>query len=412
MLLAIAPWSGSFLDGFLQGVGGASCLSPMTDPSAWRAPEMRNAQTFGNVDASSGDALDGTMSTDGGGQEGAARLSYKFQRLRERLRLAITTGELSGKLPGERQLAKRFRANAKTLSKALTDLAGEGLLDRSIGRGTYVRGSDGAATDAATSVRRRWLVACDAPEAGNPVLGSLRLMNPDIKLIEDLGALRPSALATCDGVVVFSRTVGDEVVRDLLVRGKTVVLVDREPAVYSTHAVLIDRALGASMIARELMLGGHRTIAVVEEAQDDQVFKAVRLCQPRYAPDAKIERSEVSGLAGWISRGVTAVLCASTDLAAAARTVIEGAHGRVGKTVALAAVGGGNDCGGAQSAGEIPCSGYFVPAARQAEAIAGLLTEKTHRRPLTMWLAGQWVDAGTMCAGVGEAGALRQRATA
>src|SRR3954471_15744676 len=68
-------------------------------------------------------------------------LSYKFQRLRERLRAAVASGELIGKLPGERTLARRFHVNAKTLSKALTDLAAEGLLDRSIGRGTYVRGT-------------------------------------------------------------------------------------------------------------------------------------------------------------------------------------------------------------------------------------------------------------------------------
>jgi len=32
-------------------------------------------------------------------------MSYKFQRLREKIRAAITSGELSGKLPGERALA-------------------------------------------------------------------------------------------------------------------------------------------------------------------------------------------------------------------------------------------------------------------------------------------------------------------
>ena len=65
--------------------------------------------------------------------ERSQRLSYKFQRLRERLREAIETGVLSGKLPGERVLARQFRVNAKTLSKALTDLAAEGLLERTIG---------------------------------------------------------------------------------------------------------------------------------------------------------------------------------------------------------------------------------------------------------------------------------------
>src|SRR3954447_21942325 len=85
----------------------------------------------------------------------ASEMSYKFQRLRERLRAAIASGELCGKLPGERQLARRFRANAKTLSKALTDLAAEGLLERSIGRGTFVKGSipQSASQD-------KWLLVC------------------------------------------------------------------------------------------------------------------------------------------------------------------------------------------------------------------------------------------------------------
>ena len=68
-------------------------------------------------------------------------MSYKFQRLREKLRRGDRSRRVLGKLPGERTLAKRFHVNAKTLSKALTDLAAEGLLDRSIGRGTYVKGS-------------------------------------------------------------------------------------------------------------------------------------------------------------------------------------------------------------------------------------------------------------------------------
>src|ERR1700730_6954512 len=85
-------------------------------------------------------------------------LSYKFQRLREKLRQAITSGELSGKLPGERALAKRFHCNAKTLSKALTDLAAEGLLERSIGRGTFVKGSK----EEPAAAKSPWLLLSDA----------------------------------------------------------------------------------------------------------------------------------------------------------------------------------------------------------------------------------------------------------
>src|SRR5476649_1801478 len=96
-------------------------------------------------------------------------LSYKFQRLREKLRQAIASGELNGKLPGERALAKRFHVNAKTLSKALTDLAAEGVLDRSIGRGTFVKGH----APAAVAVKR-WLVVCDSDQVDCDLIQMIR----------------------------------------------------------------------------------------------------------------------------------------------------------------------------------------------------------------------------------------------
>lgn len=70
------------------------------------------------------------------------KLSYKFQRLREQIRDAIARGEFTGQLPGERELGRRFDANAKTINKALCDLSSEGLLIRHIGRGTFVAGEN------------------------------------------------------------------------------------------------------------------------------------------------------------------------------------------------------------------------------------------------------------------------------
>jgi len=70
--------------------------------------------------------------------DGLPRLSYKFQRLREEIRVAILRGEFRHRLPGERVLGRRYGANAKTVNKALCDLTGEGLLVRHIGRGTFV----------------------------------------------------------------------------------------------------------------------------------------------------------------------------------------------------------------------------------------------------------------------------------
>src|SRR6266516_2031753 len=116
------------------------------------------------------------------------RLSYKFQRLRERLRQAIASGELSGKLPGERQLSRRFRVNAKTLSKALTDLAAEGVLERSIGRGTFVKG----AADAASPSAERWLLLCDPDHVHSPVVQAVQQANPQVQIATSTEAMRPS----------------------------------------------------------------------------------------------------------------------------------------------------------------------------------------------------------------------------
>src|SRR5438045_3746856 len=116
------------------------------------------------------------------------RLSYKFQRLRERLRQAIASGELSGKLPGERQLSRRFRVNAKTLSKALTDLAAEGVLERSIGRGTFVKGSELPATASAD----RWMLLCDPEQIHSPVVQGILRANPAAQVATDTSAMRPS----------------------------------------------------------------------------------------------------------------------------------------------------------------------------------------------------------------------------
>jgi DNA-binding transcriptional regulator YhcF (GntR family) len=193
---------------------------------------------------------------------GEARLSYKFQRLREKLRSAIDTGELSGKLPGERQLARRFRVNAKTLSKALTDLAAEGLLERSIGRGTFVKGSTeagitGSATH--TTATDRWLIICDAQQAESPLVQQIvQASSGSAQIVNDTAALRPSFLSSFRAVIDMNALTPASFLRDLVVRNTAVVLVGREPTVYSMNAVLIDRTLAASQLARELMLAGHR----------------------------------------------------------------------------------------------------------------------------------------------------------
>lgn len=126
----------------------AAKTGPRTIPiAAWPNGECRSqlasilvsdlaAQTRFPVAFREGERMD--RRAEAASHESPAKLSYKFQRLREQIRNAIVSGELAGQLPGERELGKRFNANAKTINKALCDLATEGLVRRFIGRGTFV----------------------------------------------------------------------------------------------------------------------------------------------------------------------------------------------------------------------------------------------------------------------------------
>src|SRR5580700_8865246 len=134
-------------------------------------------------------ASTGLKSTRGG-------TNYKFQRMRERLRAAVASGELHGKLPGERLLAQRLKVNAKTLSKALTDLAAEGVLERVIGRGTFVRGQVPHAAKAG-----RWLIVQPPGNAPEDLIRAIMAGNPDCEIIRDVSGVRPSYLGQFTGVI-------------------------------------------------------------------------------------------------------------------------------------------------------------------------------------------------------------------
>src|ERR1700710_2152408 len=167
----------------------------------------------------------------------STKLSYKFQRLREKLRAAVASGELSGKLPGERSLAKRFHVNAKTLSKALTDLAAEGVVDRSIGRGTYVKG-----TAPESTTFGKWLLLCDdASQRGNEsIISAIQGINPDsiISSGTDPHEMRPSFLNQFSAVIDLAGATPEAFLRDLVVRNVPLVAIGREPKMYSMHCVI------------------------------------------------------------------------------------------------------------------------------------------------------------------------------
>ena len=326
-----------------------------------------------------------------------SEMSYKFQRLREKLRAAIASGELSGKLPGERALAKRFHVNAKTLSKALTDLAAEGVLDRSIGRGTYVKGSAPQSNGGG-----RWLLLCDDNDPDAMILlEHLRRANPDTQSTCGPGAMRPSFLNAFHAVIDAASATPEAFLRDLVVRNLTVVAVGREARMYSMHAVLVDAALGAARIGRDLMLAGHRKFAAVEAPGGNALTQSLRQTAARLAPDATVDTFSPDDAARLHQSGATAVVCDSTATARTVRAALampaesrsatpglDAAAPALPAGMALAAVG--------VSWAEVPCSGYYVDGGKVAEQVISLLRDPPAGRPATLWMAGELADRGTM----------------
>jgi DNA-binding transcriptional regulator YhcF (GntR family) len=316
----------------------------------------------------------------------SSKLSYKFQRLREKLRAAIASGELGGKLPGERQLAKRFHVNAKTLSKALTDLAAEGLLDRSIGRGTFVKGS----TAATSAISDRWMVICDPDQTSSALIDYFKQVNDNLAIVSDVSSLRPSFLNPIKAVIDLSPSTSEEFLRDLVVRNIAVVLVGREPRTYSVNAVLVDRSLGGAYLAREMMQAGHRRFLVVEQKGKTALAESVRKAAARYAPDSTVDSIFVGDVVAGVEQGATAIICDTRKHATQIRTLLAQREIAIPGRVSLAAIGSGW--------GEYPCSGYFIHSKQKAEAAVHLIRETQSKRPTTLWLTGASVDCGTISA--------------
>lgn len=314
-----------------------------------------------------------------------AGMSYKFQRLRERIRGSVVSGELSGKLPGERELARRFQVNAKTLSKALTDLAAEGLLQRSIGRGTFVRNS----RDEEITAPGAWLLLQDS--STDPALVEhLKSINPLAESRTEISSIRPSVLSQFSAVVDLAAATPESFSRNLIVRGIPVVIVGREMSTYSVSGVMLDSMLGASQLTRQLVLGGHRHFVAVEGRARIIVADAIRRTAARYCEDYSVDSCAASDIEQAAEYGATACVCDSVNGAERAMEALNRAGIAIPEKMSVAAIGwGGDDC---------PCTGYFADPHLLAASVAEVLSHSQSGRPTSLWLTGLLVDRGTTSA--------------
>lgn len=311
-------------------------------------------------------------------------LSYKFQRLRERLRQAVTTGELTGKLPGERVLAKRYNCNAKTLSKALTDLAAEGLLDRSIGRGTYVRGSAPA-----DEGQGPWLVLGEGHDLESQYLRQFVQHNPRCQLVVGEPQQRPSFVNQFAGVIDVASATPESFLRDLVVRGIPVVVIGREPRTYSLDCVLVDVSNGAARLAKELLQLGHRRFMAVEPMGQSSLTDSLKEAISRPGLGATVDSVSPNDVTAAVQSGVTALICDSEETAQSTMKRLADAGISVPEQVSVAAVGvtaGNNDRA---------VTGCYVPMIEVVENATRLLADTQPRRPATLWLAPLYVSRQT-----------------
>ncbi len=268
-------------------------------------------------------------------------LSYKYQRLRERLRTAVKNGELTGKLPGERELARRYAANAKTINKALNDLAMEGLILRHVGRGTFVAGAGPARRIPAMASRRfAWIapgvdkndgrlllsLAADLLQAkGHHVEGKDGQVDAYGELPDSV--LSPRCLREIDGVVIFSARPSRELLANLRRRHLAVVLVNNHHLDVRVPTVLPDLSHGAFALTEKCIQLGHRRIQMlmrVESLPASSAAQAGYEAAMQYYGLKPALRTHVDGRFDWseLLAGPdrpTALVCVSGLLATDAR---------------------------------------------------------------------------------------------
>ncbi|MCG3138637.1 MAG: hypothetical protein HJJLKODD_02503 [Phycisphaerae bacterium] len=227
-------------------------------------------------------------------------LSYKFQRLRESIRQAVENGELENKLPGERELAKRFGVNAKTISKALTDLTSEGLLVRKVGRGTFVALRQPVAIPAVNRRQFLWLCSEQVDSAVQEnffELARQKLEEHGHQLTmhrlptDDLGELPERCLPVSllkhqAGLIFYSVLPSRPLLADLARRHMPVVLCNQRNRWMKLNTVMGDYSRGVFEMTEHLILQGHRRIQLVADRRQpgviDQALRGYQTAMGRY----------------------------------------------------------------------------------------------------------------------------------
>lgn len=178
-------------------------------------------------------------------------------------------------LPSETELATALGVSRQTVRQALGQLASEGLLERVVGRGTFVarphRARSGVVVCVVTRLRDELIahIVDGAERAGRAAGLRLEVANalgdPDLERRS-----AESAIASADGVLMFATgtPAAAETARRMERAALPYVLVDRAIDGVAADLVTADNAAGGALAARHLLALGHRRLVVVRRADD------------------------------------------------------------------------------------------------------------------------------------------------
>jgi len=156
------------------------------------------------VDATGADVTENRTATGPRLGDGGRHVGHITAQLREAIRSGIYVN--GDQLPAERELAERFETARSTIRKVLLNLENDGLIERRVGSGTFVKYDDisiGTAHDIVGRVSPLELI--EARLAVEPHMTRLAVLNATATEIKMLGAILNDLEQCRDDKEAFSR---------------------------------------------------------------------------------------------------------------------------------------------------------------------------------------------------------------
>jgi DNA-binding LacI/PurR family transcriptional regulator len=270
--------------------------------------------------------------------------SYKYIRIKDKIKASISSGAIVGKLPGERVLARDLNVSYMTVRKAVSELVEEGILYKLATKGTFVSHKR---AHAKVTHNIGFFLDEDIMEGISSPYYSLVFKSLEeevskngynLLLFSDFDDLNPlKNTKKIDGVIIscFPR------IEDKIQQIKhylPIVLMDNIAADKSLHSVTIDNFNSCSRSTEYLLALGHKRIGFISGLLDSDVCKdrllgyknalaRAGLKQDKelvFKGDYSYESGERGGqYFATLPQAPTAIICANDSMAIGAMKVIQ-----------------------------------------------------------------------------------------